>query len=1673
MNINKTLAFILFCSISLATPFSVTFTTQSDFSSGEAHNILIVPDPVFPSAALTLAEFDTIRVLQIIPPGHCANCLARTVDSLAPYGDPPLVFGIEIIDLEAWNSIDSLRFSFRAQNPSTMAYSNRNLLDFDVILFGIANGYGGDENDLDDSGKRMVREFAGLGRGIVLTHDTIAKRRGPGGTTMFGTFIHENFNDIADVTGLTAEWVANNAATRLYYEVERYPSAPAGATILHAPFELPAEFDITACHEFGEHYSAGQVWFVGPDDEIYMHSYFSPDYGSFASYFSTGHAEEWEGTSFRPAPWEGKAMINAMYYSYFGGLGSGVFTSAIFTAPCPGGLIEMTTAMETPDSSSIVIELSSSADAISWSPWEIVVSGGAIPPSAAEGPFYKYRVSMSRSAISTPILHSISFRFELPSPRLDLLNPPISSFYSCSCGSVTWKVVEDAPIEPASANIVVNSVSYGPSRSLFSAEDSVYTFLGPEPCWMHGVTYYGLVERLSGESGCPRTGDTTFVFTADFRPPVFSALSPIPGSVISDETPIIVAYVSDSTSGIETSHFRWVVEADTFAWGATGLSWNGTTGRLSLTASAAGLSLSGDIRVCATGGDRAIGCGANIADTCWSFYIDNIGPTAEMISPPGGFLSCDSLRAAFLLQDTSNIDPTEIIISIGADTLFFPEGMSFSAGTLLVQPDIPVENGDTIVVRFERLRDMLGNDGAPLDFTIIVDQNPPFVWERVPAEGGYVGLPAPTVSFRIADSLSGLAEESISVTVDGATYSTSEGLWDGELLRLDGAVLGWDFAHDDSIVICVRAEDRAGGCGPNILEECWFFFVNLLGPQCSPIGPADGSVVGCDSFDIVFSLEDPNGIDPNTVSFSVNGAIYTTGSPEVSAHGDTFAFSPAVPFAHNDEVEVRIITAEDSLGNPLEVPCEWAFTVDIEPPRFSDLAPPNAGVVDTAQPVISVVITDESGLGLSTIELCTAGDCWTLGGPALSMAGDTLIFKPEYISYFFDEESVFVTVHACDSTQWCGPNCSDTSWFFWIDKLGPRAVLVNPISGTYSSCEGQGFVARLIDPSGIVLDSVEMTVNGAVLRWPSSALDFRGDSLIFTPTAPWSHLDTVEFVLYSAYDSLGNPLQDTILTQVIIDLFAPVIEIVSPLPGATDALPSSPVVAVLTDDACGVDIHSIDFLANGTHHPLGGQLALNGDSLIFTPTSTHFPERETSYIALSVADCAEYCGANSAETLWSFFVPDDDTLGPVWLDFAPTVWLEDSAFFLTCRAVDPSGVYSPAGPNPLAPFFVWDTDSEIAIDADTVYLSLVSTSADTHIFESIGTLVSGRGIITLRATCWDNDFDFAVPEDRTRNDSPLWEIPILEPAKIALTLPIPGTITSCRDQVLRFSISGEANIDASTCVFSIFGENYTLASPELGLEGDSVFVFTPFGEIFSEGQISVALIEAFDEFGNRLHTPIEWIFSVDISTPIISLIRPNDGEMVDSAEADCEFNLYDLISPLDTSSIELLVWLDGDSTRLVLGEPGLEWDSHLGTLAFRPHSASLFFKSADSLNLRLCASDSPDLCEANRGCLFFSYWIEPEVQCSTSTDPFTPNQDGYNDEVAILWPGFYRYAAVLEIFDMRGASIVKISAPAGKMESASWNGLDKNGRKCPSGVYIYEVTVEGKRVCRGTVTLAR
>lgn len=86
-------------------------------------------------------------------------------------------------------------------------------------------------------------------------------------------------------------------------------------------------------------------------------------------------------------------------------------------------------------------------------------------------------------------------------------------------------------------------------------------------------------------------------------------------------------------------------------------------------------------------------------------------------------------------------------------------------------------------------------------------------------------------------------------------------------------------------------------------------------------------------------------------------------------------------------------------------------------------------------------------------------------------------------------------------------------------------------------------------------------------------------------------------------------------------------------------------------------------------------------------------------------------------------------------------------------------------------------------------------------------------------------------------------------------------------------------------------------------------------------------------------------------------------------------------------------------------------------------------------------------------------------------NPFTPNNDGYNDVVEFNFAGLNLDRPTLHIFDANGIPVWSNQPQTGKVYS--WNGRDKSGHELQPGVYLYSLQDKGHNVASGYVVLAR
>jgi len=82
-------------------------------------------------------------------------------------------------------------------------------------------------------------------------------------------------------------------------------------------------------------------------------------------------------------------------------------------------------------------------------------------------------------------------------------------------------------------------------------------------------------------------------------------------------------------------------------------------------------------------------------------------------------------------------------------------------------------------------------------------------------------------------------------------------------------------------------------------------------------------------------------------------------------------------------------------------------------------------------------------------------------------------------------------------------------------------------------------------------------------------------------------------------------------------------------------------------------------------------------------------------------------------------------------------------------------------------------------------------------------------------------------------------------------------------------------------------------------------------------------------------------------------------------------------------------------------------------------------------------------------------------------NPFTPNDDGYNDYVEFNLPELQSDGGIITIYDLWGKKVRQLE------HGLIWNGRDENGILLNTGSYLYIVKSRGKVITKGIVGLAR
>jgi len=96
-----------------------------------------------------------------------------------------------------------------------------------------------------------------------------------------------------------------------------------------------------------------------------------------------------------------------------------------------------------------------------------------------------------------------------------------------------------------------------------------------------------------------------------------------------------------------------------------------------------------------------------------------------------------------------------------------------------------------------------------------------------------------------------------------------------------------------------------------------------------------------------------------------------------------------------------------------------------------------------------------------------------------------------------------------------------------------------------------------------------------------------------------------------------------------------------------------------------------------------------------------------------------------------------------------------------------------------------------------------------------------------------------------------------------------------------------------------------------------------------------------------------------------------------------------------------------------------------------------------------------------------------EGKFKVSPNPFTPNSDGYNDQVNFDFSELFNITnPSVQILNLEGQLIRNFGIQDSVNGVITWDGRDKSGRIMRPGVFLYAVFNDGKLLSRGSITLA-
>ncbi|MBD3288317.1 hypothetical protein GF337_05895, partial [candidate division KSB1 bacterium] len=1041
----------------------------------------------------------------------------------------------------------------------------------------------------------------------------------------------------------------------------------------------------------------------------------------------------------------------------------------------------------------------------------------------------------------------------------------------------------------------------------------------------------------------------------------------------------------------------------------------------------------------------------NAASKAYSFTIipDTIEPKITVIRPKAfeKNVPLDTDLLINVVDSQSGVKPASIVLEI--DNAQVPH--SYQDGDIHYTPLQPFQWGDTVWVHLT-VEDMAGNPAdTTYSFYTESDTINPVITPVYPQDGDTRVSPKPNIFVALQDEETGIDSSTIAFRVNSEDIQTYS--FKNDTLKY------WQstpLSYESTVEVFVSVRDFAG----NDTSKTYSFEImpeppDTIPPEITIIQPLPDETDVSVKPTIMLSAHDyMSGLDVSSAEMTING---DTASLTIS-DDSLFTYTPDSVFAFDSYVSVKFEIA-DMAGNLDSV--EYSFKTiskeyDKTPPIIHIVRPDsNATGVSVDTDIMLTAIDPESGIDTSSIELRI----------------DDII-----VTHDFEKDSVISyqpsSPFSCDTTVYVKLNVKNSaglkSEVFYsfmtgcTDTIPPVVEVLWPDPFSTIVPMDTSVAIRVADKGvGVDILSATMLIDSLEVE-----LNVQGDTLIYHPIKPFEMGDSIH-VCFSVKDYAENTADTCYWFKTIEDTFPPEIFAIVPEAFQTECSVTTPVILTTIDEHSGVDFSTAELKISDKPKTF----TVDNDTVRFA-TPIPFPFETKIDVYFAIADS----NGNRADTTYWFetgsFI-DYDLKPPIVFDHQPAIYGCSDSLITSIQ------------------FKLWDEKSGVNIDSITVKtrvndLSQQDLNFTTQMIADSVFVVCEEQRFNYNDTVWveiyavDNEgnhtdtnqtdstvyYYFTVPFDVTPPRVNAIEPEQLESLDDTLFVEIEDDISGVNTDSLEFYLWTLQNPEHQNITHAI----------RVNLDGKMVFIeYNPDQPYCYNDSLSLKLILV-DNVGNR----DTLTFENEIATPEV-LSDLYFLNLANSAgEEAIEVESYVMIKALISNKyidcdmpFEIKFYLDHSENPFYQVEvPGLD----AGELYETETKVQLMQEGEHRVVVKIDPDPMPDgkIKEESEFNNVMETVIQVEgAELTVKSNPFTPNDDGFNDYADFNFEQFVLEEPSLKIFDIHGKLIREFNERDQQGKRFVWNGRDRHGKGLMPGIYFYVLLNKSNPITRGCVVIIK